>query len=368
MKNIAIEELALFNYRNFEQLKLDFQPGVNMIIGLNGVGKTNILESISLLAPGRGLRGAAFDEMCRSNCNNWSSSFTLQSKLAIAKIENHFTVSNTRKRNILYNGAKISSGELPNLLNILWLTPQMEDFFLTSASIRRKFIDRLVYNFAPEHAHNINLYDHLLKERMQTITDSIKKPSRSAVGNNPWLDNIEQRIADIAYVITTWRHKVVSYMQQALDDIAMDFPKGNISLCGLDVSAELEKEIFIAQYLSKLASFREKDGYSGRSNFGVHKTDIHVVHKQKNQVARCCSTGEQKALLISLMLSAIEIILYHNQASPIILLDEIFIHLDDVKKTQLADYLTSIKMQTFVTANDILGVEKFAASANLINI
>jgi DNA replication and repair protein RecF len=366
MQSIYIENLALYNYRNFQELKLNFSPKINIILGFNGVGKTNILESISLLTPGKGLKGCSFSEICYNSGNQWSSIFHVQSKLSIAKIENYFSGKSAKKREIIYNGTKISSSEFPNLLNILWLTPQMEDFFLAPSAVRRKFVDRLVYNFVPEHARNINLYEHLVKERLKAVIAAIKTKTNIAV--NDWLENIEMRIADIAYIIAYDREQILHHLQRAFDRIMLDFPKAKIDFCNFNIPLSCGKEAFSEQYLQNLRNCREKDGYSGRSNFGIHKTDIALMHLGKNQLACFCSTGEQKALLISLMLAAIDMIMSESDASPVILFDEIFVHLDEMRKEQLADYLKNLHIQFFITANDLFGIEKFSSQAHLINL
>src|SRR5690348_14295207 len=148
--NVYLTKLALNNYRNFSQLELNFNNNIIIILGDNGTGKTNMLESISLLSPGRGFRGAKYDDIaCHNNEHGWLVNYYLQSKVGSAHIKSEFDKKNN-SRTIEYNGSKIANSELPGLLNVIWLTPQMEGIFLAPAADRRKFLDRIVYNFYPE--------------------------------------------------------------------------------------------------------------------------------------------------------------------------------------------------------------------------
>ncbi|RTK92816.1 MAG: DNA replication/repair protein RecF [Rickettsiales bacterium] len=360
MKEIYLKKLVLNNYRNFTELSLNFTQNVNIIIGSNGCGKTNILESISLLSPGKGLKSSNFDEICKHGCNNWNSQFSIESKLGVAEIQTSFNLQE-RNRRISYNGAKISSGELPNLLNLVWLTPQMEGIFSGPSLHRRKFLDRIVYNFIPLHAKRLLTYDHYIRERNKILAN------HGYQNHTSWLTSIEMQIAQEAVLIEKNRVDVIHQMQKSIDNLATDFPKAKLFLTELFKDVGTEEDI-IQLYIQALQNNRKKDFYAGRATFGVHRSDLNVFHSYKNRSSKLCSTGEQKAMLISLTLASVDALLKNTETTPILLLDELFIHLDGNKKKQLYDYINSTKLQTFVTTTDILGIEYLAKESNIIEL
>ena len=156
-------------------------------------------------------------------------------------------------------------------------------------------------------------------------------------------------------------------MQAAIDSLDTKFPKAQLKISPL-YTEPVKDEAFIENYIATLANNRQKDCYSGRTNFGVHKTDLLVFHELEHRPAQLCSTGEQKALLISVILASVESVLQNTQTTPIILLDELFVHLDESRKKHLADYITVSKLQTFITTTDIIGIEDLAANAHIIEL
>ena len=360
MKNIYLEKCYFDNYRNFENLSLDFAEQVNIIVGPNGSGKTNILEAISLLSPGKGLKSSNYDEICRYGHAKWLTRFKLNSKLGIAEINMEFNNAE-KSRKIDYNGSKISSAELPNLINPIWVTPQIDGIFLGGASIRRKFLDRIVYNFNPIHAKRLSKYDYFIRERNKILAHG------GWEGQGAWLSTIEEKIVEEGILIETNRQKAVSSMQKAIDELETDFPKAILSLSKLfDGQYDLSN---IAQvYVESLKNNRKKDSYAGRAALGVHRSDFIVVHSEKGCKAKYCSTGEQKAMLITLILASVESIIKNTDCTPVLLLDELFIHLDPNRKNQLAEYINFTKLQTFITSTDMLGIEYLAKKSNIINL
>ena len=360
MKPVYLEQLIIENYRNFSEFSIKLDKGVNIIIGPNGSGKTNILESISFLSPGKGLKSAHFDEVSKHEKAKWATNFKLKSKLGIAEIVSSYA-RNDRSRKILYNGSKISGSELSNLLNVIWLTPQMEGLFLGSSSDRRRFLDRIVYSFDASHAKNITKYDHFMRQRNKSLE------SGDLNSQDSWLGTLEKQMAEAAFKIATARKEVVVLMQGVIDSLKTEFPKAELSITPLFESEE-QWSSFELNYAQLLKEGRKKDFYSGRTNFGVHKADLNVFHKEKMQHAKLCSTGEQKALLISIVLASIESVIQSTQTTPILLLDELFVHLDNTRKKYLASYIMQDKLQTFITTTDIIGIEDLASKAHIINL
>ncbi len=370
MKKVYLKQINLKNYRNFSKLSLDLNDNVNIIIGPNGSGKTNILESISLLSPGKGLKSSHFNDICQDSTNHWETDFAIQSKLGNAEIITSFSTQD-KSRKIAYNGSKMASSEFSNLLNIVWLTPQMEGLFLGGASARRKFLDRIVYNFDSKHAKTIAKYDHFMRERnkilSQSNSSSFQSDNNDSLDQSSWLETLEKNMAIEAKLIETARRNAINLMQEAIDSLDIPFPKAYLKISDLSENQTSWKD-FVAEYALVLKNNRQKDSYSGRANFGVHKSDLIVLHKQHKRQARLCSTGEQKALLISLMLASVEFILRNTDSAPILLLDELFVHLDGVIRNHLAKYIMNSKLQTFITTTDVVGIEQLAKKSYVINL
>lgn len=360
MKNTYLEYLSIVAFRNLSELSLSIPNGVNLIVGPNGSGKTSILESVSLLSPGKGLKSANFDDICKYGEAAWETRFKLQSKLGVAEIITNFQMKE-RSRKISYNGSKIPSTELTNFLNVIWVTPQMEGIFAASPSIRRRFLDRIVYNFAPQHAKNLYKYEHFIRERNKTLALG------SGASQSSWLELIEDKITQEAIAIDKSRREAIVLMQNSIDSLKTNFPKANLELSKLFK----EEKPGISRsdlYKEELFNSRAKDSYAGRATFGVHTSDFIVNHRAKQRLARLCSTGEQKALLISIILSSIESILKSTEFLPILLLDELFVHLDEERRIQLSDYITSTKLQTLITTTDIIGIEYLSLKSNIIEL
>lgn len=361
IKKVILQSINLHDYRNFPLFLADFSPEINIFVGPNGSGKTNILESISLLCPGKGLKHSKYDEICKQGTNLWKSNFTLESKLGTAQIDNYYN-RDSRNRLIHYNGVKIASAELVNLLNIIWLTPQMEGLFLDSASNRRKFLDRLTYNFYPNHLKHLIKYDYYVQERNKCLTD------RDWALKSSWLDVIEDKIVNEAILIHNSREESIKKIQSEINDLQTTFPKASLALSNLFEDLPITTPDFRNNYINLLQSHRKKDSYSGRTSIGVHKTDLLVEYQMTNIAARYCSTGEQKALLISLMLASVNAIIASTKAKPIILLDELFVHLDQMRRQELSDYIISTKIQTFISTTDMIGLKFLQGNANIINL
>jgi DNA replication and repair protein RecF len=360
MRLTYLKKLTLENYRNFDHFEITASNNPIIIIGENGSGKTNILEAISILFPGRGIRGALFNNICKSGAEQWSASAIIEGKIGLAEIYSNFK-TNATKRVLEFNGAKIQANELGKLSSMIWLTPQMEGLFLDSASVRRRFLDRIVYNFEPSHATKVSEYEYYVQER--------KKVLEQSVTDENWLKIVESKIADVSLVIGNNRINAIEQMQNMIYELPSEFPKAILSIDGGVEAQILSDNSDVAEFIkNQLYTNRLRDKVSERTNFGVHRSDFVIVHQEKNQLAKLCSTGEQKAMLISIMLAQINVCIKITECTPIVLLDELFVHLDDRRKNCLIDCLISKKVQTWVSSTDLNGIEKLAKIGEVVKL
>lgn len=360
MKNIFLHSLILENYRNFKNFEVKTGNAPIIIIGENGSGKTSILEAISLFYPGRGLRSAKLADICKDLEDHCSVKTLLQSKLGLAEFTTQIKRSSNR-RITEYNNSKIANNELSKFTSMVWLTPQMEGIFTSSSSDRRKFFDRIVYNFDPKHAELVSKYEYYMYERNKILADNV-------IDNN-WLKIIEEKMADISSHIAINRLKTLEFMQQAIDDLENEFPKAKLSIDGSVEQKILSGEENIVSFVTaELYKTREKDKLLGRTSFGVHKSDFLVKHKKKNILAKLCSTGEQKAILIAIILAEMNYAIKLTKTAPILLLDEVFVHLDDKRRDYLTELFIGSNLQLWVTATGLEGIEEFGNKCQLIKL
>ena len=243
---------------------------------------------------------------------------------------------------------------------MIWLTPQMENIFYEGASSRRKFFDRIVCNFFLDHASKLNEYEYYISQRLGLL-------QHNAPDEN-WLDILEEKIAAVSSIIIANRLDTLLKMQAAIDDLVSEFPKAILSLEGeIESIYHNQEEDGIIEYIKQnFRNTRLKDKFSNRTSFGVHRSDFLAIHSEKNMPIKLCSTGEQKAILISITIAQINAYLQIAKIAPILLLDEIFVHLDDRRREYLIDFLISTKLQVWITATDCRGIEKLIDYSKII--
>lgn len=348
----SVNSLSLNDFRNYENLSLRFKPGLIVITSPNGSGKTNILEAISMLAPGRGLRSAKLKEMDNQATNrNWQINANINGAWGVSEIMTSRAkqdLGRIDKRNMLIDGNSCKTQtEIAEILSIMWLTPMMDQIFNGPSADRRKFLDRLVYNFDPNHAQLLNNYETNIRERLKLI--------REYKFDEDWVNVIERNLASLSASIAASRNQTIEYLQQAIEFNSTKFPKGKLSIIG-------EVEELISKYPAleveeilkkKYKEQRRNDAESGRTNLGIHRSDLQVFHLNKKMNAGFCSTGEQKALLITIILAEARARIRWRDSIPILLLDEIVAHLDIERKDQLIEELQSIGGQCFLTGTDL---------------
>lgn len=334
---MKIKSLHLSEYRNFESKDFKFDGEISLIVGDNGIGKTNILEAISLLSPGKGIRSARPEEITKYGADQWNISALCEGKLGSAQLTLSYSTEDSKKL-VQYNDSKISNSELANFISVIWLTPQMDGLFLGSPSNRRKFLDRMVFAQHPNHASIVSKYEKLQRERIKILEEN---------GAGSWVEIVEKEMATLAMTITKHRLEIIDIINKDIEQIDPVFPHAHLELES-KMTELLEKEHPIDAILGEFKASREKDKITGRNHFGAQKADMKTIFKGKNIPASDCSTGEQKSLLISIILAQ----QISSKNKPILLLDEIFVHLDENRRKALGEFLVSNRAQTFVTSTE----------------
>jgi DNA replication and repair protein RecF len=352
LSRLAVTRLRLTNFRSYAAGEIAVSAAPVVLAGPNGAGKTNVLDAISLLSPGRGLRGAKLAEHTRkgpSSIGLGSSTETLWAVAAtIARGDTDHEIGTgltqaSASRQVRLNGsAAQSSADLGEIVQLIWLTPAMDRLFTESAGGRRRFLDRLVLGFDASHARAATRYETAMRERARLLKYGPRDPA--------WLDGLENEMAEAGIAIAQARAATVEKLSRALMERgeAGAFPAASLALTD-------EWHLSSADALrGGLAASRIRDAEAGRSLVGPHTTDLQVRHTAKRAEARDCSTGEQKALLISIILAeARELTRARQGLAPILLLDEIAAHLDVVRRTALFEEIHALSAQAWMTGTDL---------------
>jgi len=336
--NQHLRRLRLRNFRSHESLDLDFNSNFIFFSGPNGIGKTNILEAISLFSPGRGLRFANVDELrAISGAGNWNVFSLFEVEKEFLEIE--IGLENNGKKTVRVDGKRKPLIYIGSLLKIIWLTPVMDRLWTGRSAERRRFLDRITMSFFPDHPKDCLFYDRALQQRNQLLKNNEKDVA--------WFLAIEKQLAEVGYRIDSNRRKVIDILTQAqsIREEESFFPYLEVDLSPPEI---LNPEDF----LETLIYNRAKDRISGRTIIGPHRSDLLVRHSAKNIDAKYCSTGEQKSLLLSLFIANALAICHQFGKPPIILLDEIVAHLDQENVKNLFCQLQKIKAQIFATGTE----------------
>jgi len=351
-----IRRLTLTNFRSYHaaQVQLD-RAGPVVLTGANGIGKTNLVEAVSLLAPGRGLRRATMEELAFSEGDGaWAVSAEIEGMLGLATlgtgIDPPAGEESVATRNCRIDRESVGSATaFADHLRVVWLTPAMDPLFNGPASERRRFLDRLVLAVDAQHSSRVAALERSLRSRNRLLEDS--------PGDSHWLDAVEHETAEVAVAVAAGRAETAKRLSAALEasrDTAREFPLAQIALQGWmeqllpDHSAvEIED-----RYRSLLKDNRARDAAAGRTLDGPHLSDLVVSHASKNIPAADASTGEQKALLIRLVLAHASLIKQMTGFAPLLLLDEVVAHLDPSRRAALYDALSLLGAQVWMTGAD----------------
>lgn len=346
MHKLAIEHLTLSHFRSHKFTSIDCESRPVAIYGPNGAGKTNILEALSLLSPGRGLRRAALDEMVRSPENiGWKISARFYCRDELHEVETFSTAAG--RRQVVINGEQTTQLMLGKIIRILWLVPAMDRLWIEGAEGRRRFLDRMAMSLEPGHGEAVLAFEKSMRARNKLLKDTITDPA--------WYNALELQMAKSAVDVQRNRHSTVQRIMDAQQDRKSSFPQAQMSIKSTD---EIET---VDGFISSLADGRRRDMAAGRTLNGPHRADLTVVYRTKNLPANLCSTGEQKALLIALILANTQALIDDCGVTPILLLDEITAHLDDRRREELFGEINAMKTQAWMTGT---GQERFESFAN----
>jgi DNA replication and repair protein RecF len=338
---VHVTRLSLSDFRSYADAVLAPGPGFVILTGENGVGKTNVLEALSLLSPGRGLRGASLSEMAR---RDGAGGFAVAARLGPAGIDigTGTLAAAPDRRQVRIDGAPASANSLSEQLSVLWLTPAMDRLFADAASGRRRFLDRLVLALRPDHATHSARYDAAMRARNKLLAEDGR-------WDETWLAALEARMAEHGAAISEARAATVAALAARLEAAPESpFARARIALAGSEPG--------------DLAASRARDAAAGRTLAGPHRADLDVTHAAKNQPAAFCSTGEQKALLIGLILAHADLVAERTQRRPILLLDEIAAHLDPLRRAALFERLADAGGQVWMTGTEPAPFEGIGAA------
>lgn len=363
---LAIRRLNLSCFRNYSRLSLQLEAAPVILTGHNGAGKTNLLEAVSLLVPGRGMRQASLCEIdARQEAGPWA--VAAQADTAFGPVDigtGRMAEPGANRRIVRINGATAKTQtELAEYLALIWLTPAMDRLFADGATHRRRFLDRMVYSFDPAHGRRVNAYEKAMRERNKLL----ERPCDSG-----WLDACEYRMSTEGVAIAASRLDLLERLEHALAVAHSPFPRPAIALEGT-VEASLQRYSAAeaeAQFQHTLRETRARDAAAGRTLTGIHRTDLLVHHTEKAMPAALCSTGEQKALLLSIVLAHARARHAWSGTAPLLLLDEVAAHLDPSRRAHLFEELLALNVQAWMTGTDaalfqaLEGQGQFFAVAN----
>ncbi|MGX1307148.1 DNA replication and repair protein RecF [Amorphus suaedae] len=368
---VALTALTLTDFRNYAALPVAFDGRSVVLVGANGSGKTNLLEAVSFLSPGRGLRRATYDAVARvGGSGGWTVHVGLESRGARVAIGTGLQPEPgaPRARRIRIDGEDAGTSDaLLAHLDVLWLTPAMDGLFTGPAGDRRRFVDRLVMGLDAAHGPRASAYEKAVRHRNRLLED----PSADAA----WLDAIETEIARHGAAMARARARLVGRFRGAFASVATDdgsFPRAELALDGTieALSDELggDLDALTDAFRRLLHEGRPRDRAAGRTLTGPHRTDLVVTHADKQMPAAQASTGEQKALLIGLVLAHASLVAEENARAPVLLLDEVAAHLDPGRRAALFDRLDRLGGQTFMTGTDPILFEAIGARAQVFQV
>ena len=377
---LAVRQLRLSDFRNYRQLRLDCGQEPVVLVGANGAGKTNLLEALSFLAPGRGLRRARLDEICRRRVGNaddasaappaatsWAVAATLDTpdgRVAIGTgLEPPRNEGGLPRRVVRIDGRPVpSQTALGRHVAAVWLTPQLDRLFLDGASERRRFLDRLVTALHPEHAGDVAAYENALRQRARLLGEGNRDPH--------WFTALEDTMARHGVALAAARADTVQRLDAAARLGVGPFPRATLAMAGevdswLATMAAIDAE---DRLRAELAAARLRDAEAGTTSWGPHRSDLAVRHLDLDLPAAEGSTGQQKAILVSIALAHARLVTLSRSRPPLLLLDEIAAHLDGERRAALFDEVVALGVQSWMTGTDAELFAPLAGRAQILRV
>jgi DNA replication and repair protein RecF len=362
-----VERLTLSNFRNYTHAALEAGPEPQVLIGANGAGKTNLLEAVSLLAPGQGMRRAAYPDLARGTGDGgWAVAAHTHTHMGPVDIGTGLIASEDSERVgrvVRINGETAGgSGALADYVEVVWVTPAMDGLFTGPSAERRRFLDRLILCFDPGYRTGAGRFERAMQQRNRLLADGVRDNAR--------FEGLEMLMAETGAAIAAARAEAVAGLaaimaERTARDPSSPFPAAGLALEG-GLEADLERMPAVEvedSYAQRLREGRERDRAAGRTLDGPHRSDLLVAHAPKAMPARLCSTGEQKALLIGLILAHAELVARRREGAPILLLDEVTAHLDAERRAALFEEILRLGAQAWMTGTDAQAFSWLAGKA-----
>ncbi len=374
---VGVTRLTMTDFRNYRTAQLDLGAGPIVLTGPNGAGKTNLLEAVSLLSPGRGLRNAKLSDFDRrvggSETSSWAVAATLNTGRGATRVGTGRDsavglqptgLSRGGERRVVRIDGEPARGQaaLGELVGITWLTPQMDRLFIEGPSARRRLLDRLVLGLDPAHASRVAAYEHAMRERSRLLRDGPSDPV--------WLDALDETMAAQGVSVAAARREAVERLDRACAKAEGPFPRARLALAGT-VEAWLDEVPALAaeeRFKVALKQARPADAIAGGASVGPHRSDLAVSHAETGTPAESMSTGEQKALLISIVLAHARLQRETRGDPPLLLLDEVAAHLDAARREALFEELLDLDGQVWLTGTDIALFAPLRPSARFLAV
>lgn len=358
-----VERLAASTFRNYAELVMATGPEPVVLKGPNGSGKTNILEAVSLLAPGQGIRQAQFPDLASaSGPGGWALSARVHTEHGNVLIQTSLAPtggSDRTGRSVRIDGeVKTGSGALADYVEMVWLTPATDGLFTGSGTERRRFLDRLILCFDPAHRTRAGKFERAMAQRNRMLADGITASAQ--------LDGLEIVMAETGIALAAARAEAVAALRAVTEERLKRDPESPFPWSRIALEGDIDRDLAVRpavdvedSYIARLRNVRDRDRGAGRTLDGPHRTDLVVGHGPKDMPAKLCSTGEQKALLLGLVLAHAELVTARRDGmAPILLLDEVTAHLDEARRAALFAELLRLGSQAWLTGTD---AEAFAA-------
>lgn len=367
-----ITTLTLTDFRSYAAATLPVAAGTVVLHGPNGAGKTNLLEALSLFTPGKGLRGATAPEMGRREPGEtggraWAVAAVLTDGDGETKLGTGVQTAGAARRIVRIDGETAQPGRLLDHLRPVWATPEQDRLFSDARAARLKFFDRLVFAADPDHAAAVAAYEKALRERLRLLTDGAEGQPADPL----WLDALELRLGEAGAAAAVARAAALVTLQAAIDERGdRPFPQADLGLAGeaeAMAAAGAGAEAIAGAIRDGMANSRPRDAAAGRSLYGPHRSDLTALHREKNRPAAEGSSGEQKALVLNLILGQIAR-LSGQQAAPILLLDEAPAHLDTRRRAALFDEIEALGLQAFLTGTEAELFEPLRGRAQFVRV